>query len=127
MLVILTLVPMVSAPPLLPPDPPMPSPPPQSVWAMAVIAMPAPAASARRPPLETDLIRYYLVFMGAGRGAHEALSPRPPVADGDHMPSTEHFPGIRPGVWLLSGRDRCGPDDFAFRSPTERAAVRARQ
>src|SRR3954470_3024165 len=67
MLVILSLVPMVSAPPLLPPEPPLPSPPPQAVRARAVIAMPAPAASARRPPLETDLIRY-LVFMGAGRG-----------------------------------------------------------
>jgi hypothetical protein len=45
----------------------LPPPPPQAVSASAVIVMPAPTASARRPPLETDLIRY-LVFMGAGRG-----------------------------------------------------------
>src|SRR3954452_6667035 len=98
MLVILSLVPMVSAPPLLPPEPPLPSPPPQAVRAMAVIAMPAPAASARRPPLETDLIRY-LVFMGAGRGAHEALPPRPPVGDGD--------PCLAHSISRASGLRRC--------------------
>src|SRR5690242_2085100 len=62
-----SVVPIVSEPPLPPLEPPLlPFPPPQAVRASAVIAMPAPAAS-RRPPFETDLIRY-LVFMGAGRG-----------------------------------------------------------
>jgi PPOX class probable F420-dependent enzyme len=40
------------------------------------------------------------------------------------MPSTEVFPGIRPGTVLLSGRDRCGPESFAFRGPVERASTR---
>jgi PPOX class probable F420-dependent enzyme len=36
------------------------------------------------------------------------------------MPSTEHFPGIRPETVLLCGRDRCGPDAFPPREPAER-------
>jgi PPOX class probable F420-dependent enzyme len=43
------------------------------------------------------------------------------------MPSTEHFPGIRPGTWLLSGRDRFRPEAFAPRGPAERAAGRPGQ
>src|SRR3954470_13519188 len=102
MLVILSLVPMARAPP---PPPPEPSssllPPPQAVRASAVIAMPAVAANARRPPLETDLIRY-LVFMGAGRGRTLA-PPRPPVADWRSMPSTRFSAaaGLRTGCYAV--------------------------
>src|SRR4051794_7958186 len=102
MLVILSLVPIVSAPPPPPPEPPLSSPPPQAVRARAVIAMPAPAASARRPPLETDLIRYYLVFMGAGRGREQA-PPRPPVAGGDQClaQSISRASGLRGGCYAV--------------------------
>src|SRR4051794_13440060 len=133
MLVILSLVPMVSEPPPPPPEPPSSSllPPPQAVRASAVIAMPAVAANARRPPLETDLIRY-LVFMGAGRGRTHA-PPRPPVADWRSMPSTRvsAAAGLRTGCYAvvtapperICGRadigqaDRRGPDT---RSPPAR-------
>src|SRR3954452_14590385 len=87
-----------SPPPLS--EPPL-SPPPQAVRASAVIAMPAVAASARRPPLETDLIRY-LVFMGAGRGREQA-PPRPPVAGGDQClaQSISRASGLRGGCYAV--------------------------
>src|SRR3954452_6883058 len=105
--VILSLVPMVSVPP--PPEPPLSLlPPPHAVSASAVTAMPDVAASRRRPLLETEFIRY-LVFVEADRRRSERPQ-RPPVAVGDHMPSTQHFRGSGPGTCcypVVTGQCRC--------------------
>src|SRR3954468_6061173 len=76
--VILSVVPIVRAPPAEEPPPLLPPPPPQAASVSAVTVMPAVAISARRP-LEPDLIRY-LVFKGSGPRAHTGAPPRPPVA-----------------------------------------------
>src|SRR3954452_24918 len=97
---------MVSVSPLLLPEPPLSLPPPQAVSARAVIAMPAVAASARRPPLEREVIRY-LVFMGADRGRDRRRRGRPWLMCGC-MPSTHVFRSSRLASWLLCGRDHGG-------------------
>src|SRR3569833_1870491 len=77
--VILSLVPMISA--LLPPpdEPPSPSSlPPHADSASAVAVMPAVATSMRRPLLDTEFIRY-LDLMEAASGRTKAPL-RPPKA-----------------------------------------------